>query len=368
MTTPPTVEYGALEQELAREPGSSPGLLHHEERRESPVLSAIGYDADDYRETRLEELSELTEIHQHWEKVWLNVDGIWDAELLREVGERFGLSPLILEDIQNVPQRPGVQELDERLFLVTLMPHAEDDPVTIEQVSIVLGEDHVLTFQERPGGDVLDPVRDRLRRGAGTMRSRGSDYLAYAIVDTIVDAYQPLLEDYNQHLTGLEGEIVERPAKAQVEALYAYKRSASVLERVTRPQLDAVQRLARLKSPLIDETTQPYLLDCADHASRTHDLANYVIGRAGSLMDLYLSTASHRMNDVMRVLTITATIFIPLTFIAGIYGMNFDSAVSAWNMPELKWAYGYPAALLVMALIAVGMLVFFARKGWLGEA
>lgn len=365
MVDAPTVDPETFDIPEGREPGMAPGELQDRPGAPEPRLEVLAYGPSGTEEAHIEELEQLEGFHSSWENVWLNVDGTGDAELLAEIGEIFALPPLILEDIQLVPQRPRAQIVDERLFIVALMPRPGDNPVTIEQVSLVLGEDHVVTFQEYIGGDVFDPVRNRIREGRGKVRQSGADYLAYALLDAIVDSYFPLLETYHDTLLELEARILEEPDRDHAADVHEYKRSIVLLERASRPQRDMVASLSRIGSEFFSEQTRPYLQDCVDNAIHVTEWSDSARETAKSLMDLHISMTGRRMNEIMKVLTIIATIFIPLTFIAGIYGMNFDPAASPWNMPELQWQFGYPVVLAVMVAIAIGMLVYFVREGWI---
>jgi len=352
-----------------RRPGSAPGVLEANPDAPDAELTVIAFGEDTFIEETLETVDRLDDFRERADHVWLNVDGVGDAETLQAVGNRFSLPPLLLEDIQNVPQRPQATVVEDRLFVVTLMPRPGDEPVTIEQVSLVVDGPVVITFQEYLGGDVLDPVRNRLRRKTGRIRRSGTDYLTYAILDSIVDSYFPLIESFDRRLDEVERSVLGQTARDSIEDIYEIKSTLQRLEHASRPQRAMITGLTRGEtSRFFGDDMTPYLQDCTDHAIQVSELADATRQTASSLMDLHLSLASHRMNEVMKVLTIVATIFIPLTFIAGIYGMNFDPDVSAWNMPELKWRFGYPAVMLVMAAIGLVMLALFRRSGWIGGA
>jgi magnesium transporter len=267
-----------------------------------------------------------------------------------------------MEDVLNVTQRPKVDEYDGNHYVVARMPVTEEHLAT-EQLSIFLGKDFVVTFQEQPG-DCLDGIRARIRSGRPRLRKGGPDYLLYTILDAVVDAYFPLLESVGQMLEDLEKDILERTEQRQIEELHALKRDLVTLRRYLTPLRDLNAHLVRPDIDLLEEKTQLYMRDCYDHSVSALSMVESYRDIASGLMELYLSMVSHRMNEVMKVLTVIATLFIPLSFIAGLYGMNFDPQVSPWNMPELGWRWGYPAVLALMAACAGGMLLYFRQKGW----
>ncbi len=346
-------------------PGSVPGSVVADPDAPHPVVRVMAYGPDDFVEREVEDLSQIGELREKWPVTWVNVDGLGDAELIRAVGEAFDIHPLALEDVVNVTQRPKVEEYDNFEFIVARMASVVKVLET-EQVSIFLGKGFVVTFQERVG-DCFDPVRERIRTGRGRVRGAGADYLAYALLDAVVDNYFPVLEQYGERLEALEERILVRSDTATVAEIHDVKRELIRLRRAVWPLREAVNTLTREAMPLITDETRVYLRDCYDHAVQILDIVESDREMTAGLTDLYQSTVSNRMNEVMKVLTIIATIFIPLTFIAGIYGMNFDPEASRWSMPELGWPFGYVACLGVMAVCAVSLVVFFKRKGWLGS-
>ncbi len=275
----------------------------------------------------------------------------------------FNLHGLALEDVVNVHQRPKVEEYADHAFIVTRMIQAGLPPTT-EQVSMFLGEGFLLTFQERPG-DCFDPVRARLRSSRGQIRDRQADYLAYALLDAVIDGYFPVLETLGERLEVLEDAVTAEPPEAEATQIHEIKRELLLLRRAVWPQREMVNALTRETSPYVTDQTRLYLRDCYDHTIQLMDIVETYREIATGLVDIYLSSVSTRLNEIMKVLTIIATIFIPLGFVAGLYGMNFDASASPWNMPELRWYWGYPVALGVMAAAALGMLYYFYRKGWI---
>jgi magnesium transporter len=276
------------------------------------------------------------------------------------MGEIFALHPLALEDLVNVPQRPKVEQYEEHLLLITRMVRLKGSfELHTEQVSLVLGPSWVLSIQEHYG-DVLDPVRVRLREGKGPIRESGADYLAYALLDTIADGYYPVMEELGDAAARLETRIMARPVARHVDRINALSTMLDSLRRGIGPQREALGRLLRERSPFVSEPVQVYLRDTHDHCAQLVDGLESHRELVRGLMNTYLSVMSNRTNEVMKMLTITASVFIPLTFLAGIYGMNFEA------MPEIHSTWGYPAVLVLMAISAAGMLLYFRRRGWLG--
>ena len=298
---------------------------------------------------------------------WVDVQGLGDRGVLEALGRIFHLHPLALADVVNVSQRPKVEPYDRHLFVITRMSLlGEDGSLATEQVSIFLGKDFVLTFQETRG-DCLDPVRERIRRGAGSIRKAGADYLAYAILDAIIDYYFPIVEDLGERIEGLEDEVVRHPRHETLGKIYALKRELLQVRRAIWPQRDSLSALARDESGLVSKETQVYLRDCYDHAVQLIDVIESLRELAASLLEVYLSSVANRTNEVMRILTVVSSIFIPLTFLVGVYGMNFNTD-HPLNMPELDWPYGYVACWAFMIAVAAGLLVYFGRRGWLRGA
>jgi magnesium transporter len=304
----------------------------------------------------------------HWPVTWVDVQGLGDVETVRALGDRFDLHGLALEDVINVHQRPKVELYENHVFIVTRMvggPATDGGGADTEQVAMFLGADFLLTFQER-SGDCFEPVRERLRHAGGRIRAARADYLAYTLIDAVIDGYFPVLEGYGERVERLEDAVTARPDAALVAQIHALKRDLLTLRRAIWPQREMVNALIRDESSLVAEPTRLYLRDCYDHAIQLMDMIETYREIASGLVDLHLSSFSARLNEVMKVLTIIATIFIPLSFITGLYGMNFDPSASRWNMPELGWRYGYPFALGLMGVVAIGLLVYFRRKGWIG--
>ena len=292
---------------------------------------------------------------------WVDVQGLGDEGVLRRLAEIFSIHPLALEDAVNAPQRPKTEAYEGQQLILTRMARLLDDGrLDVEQVSLFLGAGWLLTLQERQG-DVFDPVRARLRAAKGMIRTSGADYLAYALVDTIVDGFYPVIESLGDQLVDLEDAVLANPTRDALRDIYTIKRELLALRRAAWPQREMLAMLLRDGSPYLSQAVALFLRDTLDHTVQVVDVTESYRELAGNLMDLHLSTTSNRTNDVMKVLTIMASIFIPLTFIAGVYGMNFDA------MPELHARWAYPAVLATMVVVAVGMLIYFRRRGWLGD-
>jgi magnesium transporter len=293
--------------------------------------------------------------------LWVNVDGLHDVALLEKLGATMGFHPLVMEDVASVGQRPKLEEYDDHLFIVVHLLQAAGTPVRIadEQVSFIVGPGYLFTFQEDVG-DVFDSVRERIRAGKGRLRERGSDFLAYALTDAVVDSCFQILEKMGEAAEEIELEVLaERPGEDSMRRVHDLKRELLVLRRSVWPLREMVGSFLRVESKLVDDSTKVYLRDVHDHSYQLIDTVEILRDIASGMRDLYLSSMSQKTNEVMKLLTIMASIFIPLTFIAGVYGMNFN------YMPELIQPWGYPAALLFMLAVALGLLWFFRRKGWI---
>ena len=331
------------------------------EEKTTPVrFSVIDYTDDHLEETTLGDVGEVLPYRDSPTTTWINVSGVHDEDTIRTIGEHFGLHPLIQEDIAHTGQRPKLETYDDHVYVVSKMLYhnGDDQHIRAEQVSFVLGGSYLLSFQEEPG-DVFDPVRKRLREGRGRIRARGTDYLTYALLDVIVDHYFVVLEELGGRTEEIEDEVLDDPQPETQERINDLRRDLIFMRRMTWPVRELLSQLERLDSPLWSDETRPFVRDTYDHAVQVLDLVESLRDVVGGLTDLYMTSLSNRMNEIMKVLTIIGTIFIPLTFIAGIYGMNFE------YMPELTVWYGYPAAMGVMTVIAVALLLYFRRKGWI---
>ncbi len=346
-------------------PGTSPGTLVAAPGAVHSVVRVLAYDGDSFQELPQCKLEEVGRLKKEGKKLWVDVQGVGDVDVVQALGTLFGFHPLALEDVVNLHQRPKVDAYGDHVYCVLHMPEHRI-PLRLEQMSVFFGKDFVVTFQEDPG-DPLDPVRERLRNARGRIRGAGSDYLAYAILDAIVDHYFPVLESFADRIDLLEEQVLGAGQVDLISGLQDIRRELLLLRRAVWPLREMIGSLAREEfGDFVSESTKPYLRDCQDHTAQLMDVLDNCRDLSTTLMDAYLSTVALRTNEVMRVLTIISTIFIPLTFIVGVYGMNFDTSASPLNMPELNWAWGYPFVMALMLTIALGLLVFFRRKGWLG--
>ncbi|MFO1021491.1 MAG: magnesium/cobalt transporter CorA [Planctomycetales bacterium] len=322
-------------------PGAMPGLLKVDPASPLPEICVVAYGENAFVERKGTDLAFIQECLRTYAVTWVNVDGLGDAKVLQEIGSLFGLHPLAMEDVINLHQRSKVETYGDHQFIVTQMVDYKE-MIEAEQLGLFLGKKFVVTFQEFPGPDCFEPVRERLRKNVGIVRGRGPDYLTYSLIDAVIDHYFPVLEVYGEKLDELEQQIINTPNPAQMPVIHEIKRELLFLRRMVWPQREAINVLVRDPLPGIQDETRVYLRDCQDHVMRIIDLLETYREVGSDLMDLYLSSMSNRTNEIMRVLTVISTVFLPLTFIVGVYGMNFDTS-SPWNMPELKWKYGYVA-------------------------
>ncbi len=341
--------------------GSRPGTLVIPPGSPPPELFLFQYREGRCEEGRVADLAALPLPGSGDGVSWLDVRGLGDEAVIRAIGERFRLHPLVLEDAVNVPQRAKSAVHPDHQLIVMRMPLAEPDgSITVPQVCFVLGEGYLLTFQERYFG-FFEAVRERIRAGIGPIRGAGADYLCYALVDCLVDLYYPIAERLSEELEELEDEVNGATTPDTLSQIHRIRRQLVVLRRVGRPQREALTALFREKTPFVSDETRSYLRDSDDHFAQIMELVDSSREMALGLTEIYLSQVSHRTNEIMKVLTLMASIFIPLTFIAGIYGMNFES------MPELRAARGYPIVLGAMLVVALAMVAYFWHRGWLGR-
>jgi len=356
---------GRFVRRAYKRPGTAPGTVVHTGARrvEAARMQIFRYSKDEVREEVPDALPQSLDVPEAGSGVlWLNVEGLHDVDLLERIGAALKLHPLAVEDVASIGQRPKLEEYDDHLFLVAhMLTLAEDSGhVVDEQVSFMVGRGFVVTFQEAPG-DVFEAVRERLREGRGRIRSRGSDYLAYTLLDAMVDHYFVVLEKLGEVVEELEEEVLDRPTRRTMHRVHELKRELLAVRRSIWPLREMLSGFLRVESALVDEGTRLYLRDVYDHCYQLIDSVEILREVGSGLRDLYLSNVSNRTNEVMKVLTIMASIFIPLTFVAGVYGMNFE------YMPELGVRWAYPAVLGFMLVAAVGMLWVFRRRGWIGS-
>ncbi len=342
--------------------GEPPGTVTYvgEERTGSPSITVIDYDADSIRETVVENVEEAFPYRDEQSVMWINVDGVHEPDPIQQIGEHFGIHALIQEDIANTEQRPKIEDFEDHVFvaLKMLTYNEEERLIKAEHVSLVIGSNVVVSFQET-SGDVFDPVRERIRNGRGRIRYNGPDFLAYALIDAIVDNYFDILEQVGEDMEQIEDDLMVASDPDTLKQIHQLKQEMLYLRRSVWPLREVVNTLERGDLPVVADDTRQYFRDVYDHTIQVIDILETYRDMLSSMTDLYLSVASNRMNEVMKVLTVTATIFIPLTFIAGVYGMNFE------YMPELTIWWAYPAVLGVMGVIAITMIGYFRHRGWL---
>jgi len=342
--------------------GLPPGTLVHtgDQKVEKARINIIDYDEARIEEKEVETVEECFPFRDSPSVTWINIDGVHDLELVGKIGEYFNIHPLTLEDIVNTGQRPKLEDFENHIFIVLKMLYCEPvkDEVEAEQVSLIVGSNFVISFQERVG-DVFNPVRERIRKGKGRIRRAGADYLAYALIDSIVDNYFVILEQLGEGIEDVEQELATNPTQDTLQNIRVFKKEMLFLRKSVWPLREVVNSLERGELALFHESTGIYLRDVYDHTIQIIDTVESYRDMLSGMLDVYLSSISNKMNEVMKVLTIFASIFIPLTFFAGIYGMNFTF------MPELGWPWGYFAALGFMALVGISLVIYFRRKKWL---
>ena len=346
-------------------PGAAPGTVVADPCAPSSVIRVIAFGPESFEEKQLAGVDEVRAYLNRFPVAWFNVDGLGDAAVINALGDVFKLHRLALEDVVNVHQRAKVEPYPDSLFVVARMAELDHSRVGGDQLSMFVGKDYVITFQERTG-DCFDSVRDQIRKSRGRVRQSGPDFLAYLLVDAVVDHYFPLLEQFGELIEELEDRVVENPNRHLIGRIHETKHDLLVLRRAIWPLREAVHALYREPLAFVAEETRLHLRDTYDHTIQIIDLLETYRETASSLLDIYLSSLSNRMNEIMKVLTIIATVFIPLSWVAGVWGMNFQGGPEApLNMPELHWALGYPMALAIMLLIVLAEVYFFWRKGWL---
>ncbi len=348
-------------KKMSKKSGLAPGtLVHVGEKRTGKVrISVIDYDQSFCEERKVDKIEDCYEYKEKDTITWINIDGVHDLGIIEKIGKKFELHPLVLEDIGDTAQRPQLEDFHDHIFIVLKMLYynAKKEEIIVEQVSIIFGSNYVISFQEQEG-DVFDSIRERLRQGKGRVRKMGADYLAYTLIDAIVDNYFLILESFGEDLEKIEENLASNPGPDVLTVIHRLKRDAILLRKAIWPLREIISGLQRVESSLIKENTLIYFRDVYDHTIQVIDTTEAFRDMVSGMLDIYLSSVSNRMNEVMKVLTIFASIFIPLTFVAGVYGMNFK------YMPELEWHWAYFAVLGFMALVGITMVLYFKRKKW----
>ncbi len=346
----------------SKKAGLSPGTLIYvgKEKTEKILITVLDYDEKSFDEREIESVQECLPYREKESVTWINMSGVHDISIIEELGKKFNLHPLLMEDVVNTEQRPKLEDFEDYLFVILKMLYSEGENHTIqhEQISLIVTPSVVISLQEKEG-DVFDPVRERIRKGKGRIRKSGTDYLGYALIDTIVDHYFKVFEEIGDKIEVLQEEVLSKPDPATLQAIQKLKREMIFIRKSIWPLREIISGLLRSESTLIKGDILPYLRDVYDHTIQVIDTAETFRDMLSGMLDIYLSSLSNRLNEVMKILTIMATIFIPLTFIAGIYGMNFE------YMPELKWHWSYPALWVILVAIFVVMVLWFKRKKWI---
>ena len=341
--------------------GSEPGILIADPEAMASVIDVLAYSPDRVVESTIDDVSKIGESLDKLPVTWVSVNGLGDINAIAKLGGTFGVHQLALEDVVNVHQRAKVEQYGDQFFIVCRIASVPGKLET-EQVSLFLGKNFVISFQER-SGSCLEPVRERIRKDKGRIRRCGVDYLAYALLDAVVDSYFPVLEQYGERLEILEDAIIAHPGKSIVTKIHEVKRDLLILRRSIWPFREAINSLMRDGSTAFTPETQLYLRDCSDHTMRVIDLIETYREISADLLDIYLSSLSNRMNEVMKILAIITTIFVPPTFFVGIYGMNFAEEASPLKTPELKWLWGYPVVFMLVFSVLAGTFAFLWWKG-----
>ena len=351
-----------LMKKTSAKSGLPPGSLVYigDKKEERPIISIINYNEKHYSEEIVEDISQCAIPKEQGGIAWINIDGIEDTEFIQQVGNKFNLNYLLLEGILNTDQRPRFEDYEEYIFILLKMFYydMENRQIVAEHVGLVFGDNYLISFQERKE-DVFEPIRNRIRKDIGRIRKTRADYLAYALIDAVVDNYFVVMENIDYHIEEIEEKLITAPTPGITQKIHDFKREMLFLRKSAWPLREVVGSFERSDSKLIHQSTGMYLRDLYDHVIQVIEYIEIFQDMLSGLLDLYLSSVSNRMNEIMKVLTIISTIFIPLTFVAGVYGMNFT------YMPELEWRIGYPAVWAVMVVIAFSMVLFFKRKKWL---
>ena len=351
-----------LVKKKSKKVGLPPGSIVHigNKRDEKVKITIVDYSEAKFQEKEVKSIEECAGYEDKSTVTWINIDGVHKIKVIEEIGKHFNLHPLILEDIVDTDQRPKIKDFGDYIFIILKMIYYDknDNEMKAEQVSLILGKNYVISFQEREG-DVFNPIRERIRNNIGRIRKAGADYLVYSLMDAIVDNYFIIIEKLGEKIENLEDKMISRPKPANLRVIHKLRRDLIFLRKSVWPLREVISILQRGESSLILESTNVYLRDVYDHTIQVIDTVETLRDIISGMLDIYLSSASNRMNEIMKMLTIIATIFIPLTFITGIYGMNFQ------NMPEIKWVWGYPIVLLGMLIIGIVMVIYFKRKKWM---
>jgi len=356
------IKIPKLVKKRSKKAGFPPGTIVHigNKRAEKTKITIVDYNEEQFQEKEAKSIKECFPYKDKPTVTWINIDGVHEVKIIEELGENYNFHPLILEDIVDTDQRPKIKDFGDYIFIILKMHYydKENNEIKIEQVSLIFGKNYVISFQEREG-DVFDSIRERIRNNIGRIRKARSDYLIYALMDAIIDNYFTILEKLGEETEDLEVKVIKNPVPANLQIIYRLKSELIFLRKSVWPLREVISILEKGESALIDKSTNIYLRDIYGHTIQVMDTVETLRDVISGTLEVYLSSVSNRMNEIMKVLTIIATIFIPLTFIVGIYGMNFQ------YMPELKWVWSYPVVLLGMLIVGIIMVFYFRRKKWM---
>lgn len=351
-----------LVKKKSKKVGLPPGSIVHigNKRAEKTKITIVDYNEEQFQEKEVKTVKECCPYKEKPTITWINIDGVHEVKIIEELGKIYNFHPLILEDIVDTDQRPKIKDFGDYIFIILKMHYydKENNEIKIEQVSLIFGKNYVISFQEREG-DVFDAIRERIRNNIGRIRKLGADYLVYSLIDAIIDNYFTILEKLGEETEDLEAKVIKDPVPANLQIIYKLKSELIFLRKSVWPLREVISILEKGESVLIDKSTNIYLRDIYGHTIQVMDTVETLRDVISGTLDVYLSSVSNKMNEIMKVLTIIATIFIPLTFIAGVYGMNFQ------YMPELKWVWAYPLILSVMLIIGIVMVIFFKKRKWM---
>lgn len=341
-------------------------IYEGETKTSKAIITIFDYDEENCTEKIADTVEECFPFRDKPTVTWINVDGIHRIDILEKLSARYLVHHLVLEDILNINQRPKAEDFGEYIYVCAKMLSLDEarEDIIEEQVSILLGDNFVITFQEEKEGDAFDVIRERIRSNKGRIRKMKADYLAYALLDAIIDNYFVILEKLGEKIESIEESLVLQPNSTVLHSINKMKRNLIFLRKSVWPLREVIRTVTQTDSPLIREQSLAYYRDIHDHVIQAVDTIEAFRDTVTSMLDIYLSSLSHRLNEVMKVLTIITTIFMPLTFIAGIYGMNFKTSASRFNMPELDWPFGYLFVLLLMVTVVLGMILYFKKKKW----
>lgn len=364
------INKSSARKKYYHQPGTAPGTIIIDENSQHPHIYLIDYNQVNLIHQEIINPEDCSQYLDTKSVSWVDVQGLGNRDIIERLGQVFELHPLVLEDIVNMAERPKSEDYEDQLLIIARMvtPTYVKEGFHSEQVSFVLGKYYLLTVQEEPEYDCFEGVRTRIAKGKGIIRKQGADYLAYALLDAVIDGFFPVLEIYGERIEELEEEVITNPTPQTLQKIYRIRRELLQLRRAIWPQRNVINSLIRDSSEIISDEVRIYLRDCYDHSIQVIDMVETYRELSSGLMDVYLSAVSNKMNEIMKFLTVVSSIFIPLTFLAGIYGMNFNPEKSPFNMPELNAYWGYPLCLGAMALIAGSLLFFFWRRGWLSNS